>query len=730
MTELRNVEADLSKFRGRVLAASAAVLVCFLLLTSRLVWLQIVRHEDLDEQAEANRTAIVPIVPNRGLILDRNGIVLATNYSAYTLEITPSRLARPVDVVVDELSRVLDIQQRDRRRFKKLLEESKSIDSVPLRTKLSDEEVARFTVQRFRFPGAEIKARLFRNYPWGELAAHAIGYIGRINQPEKKQIEDWPEDEQSNYRGTEYIGKLGIEQSFEKQLHGITGVEQVETSAGGRAVRKLASTPATPGNTVKLSLDIKLQKLVEDLYGDRRGAMVAIDPKTGEILAFVSKPTFDPNLFVDGIDQENWQALNESIDKPLLNRALRGTYPPGSTYKPFMALAALETGKRRPEQAISDPGYFWFGNHKFRDDKEGGHGSVDMYKSIVQSCDTYYYMLANDMGVDLIHEQLSHFGFGEITGIDIQGESRGLLPSTEWKRKAYKRPEQQKWYAGETISLGIGQGYNNFTVLQIATATATVANPQGARMKPHMVREVEDVVSKEVQKIAPQQVGQLTAKPENLAIIRKALVGVNIEGTSAAAFRGAGYSSGGKTGTAQVITIAQNAKYKASEMEERHRDHALFMAYAPAEDPKIAIAMVVENVGFGAANAAPIVRRAFDYYLLGQYPSEEDIALVRQGKATTPVGKPRPASEYAWPPTNMPTAPAATAAAPGASVSPAAAVAQAQTVAAAFSPLGTATTGTPTAGTTFVPRWREQAPAAATAPQARSSAARTTPPAR
>jgi penicillin-binding protein 2 len=730
MTELRNVEADLSKFRGRVLAASAAVLVCFLLLTSRLVWLQIVRHEDLDEQAEANRTAIVPIVPNRGLILDRNGIVLATNYSAYTLEITPSRLARPVDVVVDELSRVLDIQQRDRRRFKKLLEESKSIDSVPLRTKLSDEEVARFTVQRFRFPGVEIKARLFRNYPWGELAAHAIGYIGRINQPEKKQIEDWPEDEQSNYRGTEYIGKLGIEQSFEKQLHGITGVEQVETSAGGRAVRKLASTPATPGNTVKLSIDIKLQKLVEDLYGDRRGAMVAIDPKTGEILAFVSKPTFDPNLFVDGIDQENWQALNESIDKPLLNRALRGTYPPGSTYKPFMALAALETGKRRPEQVINDPGYFWFGNHKFRDDKEGGHGPVDMYKSIVQSCDTYYYMLANDMGVDLIHEQLSHFGFGEITGIDIQGESRGLLPSTEWKRKAYKKAEQQKWYAGETISLGIGQGYNNFTVLQIATATATIANPQGARMKPHMVRAVEDVVSKETRQIAPQQVGQLTAKPENLAIIRKALVGVNIEGTSAAAFRGAGYSSGGKTGTAQVITIAQNAKYKASEMEERHRDHALFMAYAPAEDPKIAIAMVVENVGFGAANAAPIVRRAFDYYLLGQYPSEEDMALVRQGKATTPVGKPRSAAEYAWPPTNMPAGPASVATGPGTSISPAAAVSQAQTVAAAFSPVGAATTGTPTAGTTFVPRWRPEPLPMATAPQARSSAARATPTAR
>jgi penicillin-binding protein 2 len=331
------------------------------------------------------------------------------------------------------------------------------------------------------------------------------------------------------------------------------------------------------------------------------------------------------------------------------------------------------------------------------------------------------------MGVDLIHQQLSHFGFGEITGIDIQGESRGLLPSTEWKRKAYKKAEQQKWYAGETISLGIGQGYNNFTVLQIATATATIANPQGARMKPHMVREVEDVVSKETKQIAPEQVGQLTAKQENLAIIRKALVGVNIEGTSAAAFRGAGYSSGGKTGTAQVITIAQNAKYKASEMEERHRDHALYMAYAPAEDPKIAIAMVVENVGFGAANAAPIARRAFDYYLLGQYPSEEDMALVRQGKATTPVGKPRSAAEYAWPPSNMPAGPAAVAAGPGMSVSPAAAVLQAQTVAAAFSPVGAATTGTPTAGTTFVPRWRPEPLPVATAPQARSSAARATP---
>ncbi len=647
MTELRDVEADLTRFRARVLVASIAVLICFLLLASRLVYLQIVRHTDLDEQAEANRTAVVPIVPNRGLILDRNGIVLATNYSAYTLEITPSRLARPLEQTIDELSHIVEIGPRDRRRFKKLMDESKSFESLPVRTRLTDEEVARFAAQRFRFPGVDIKARLFRNYPFGELASHVIGYIGRINRSEKERIDD--SEEGPNYRGTEYIGKLGIEQSYEAQLHGTTGVEQMETSAGGRAVRRLASNPATPGNTVVMSIDIKLQKLIEDLYGDRRGAMVALDPKNGEVLAFVSKPTFDPNLFVEGIDSENWAALNESPDKPLLNRALRGTYPPGSTYKPFMALAALETGKRTPQQAISDPGFFMFGGHRFRDDKEGGHGTVDMHKSIVQSCDTYYYLLANDMGVDLMHDQLQHFGFGEITGIDIQGESRGLLPSTQWKRTAFKRPEQQKWYAGETISLGIGQGYNNFTMLQLALATSVLAN-NGVRMKPHLVREVVDIVTRAPRTSVHVTAGQLTAKPENIAVIRNALVAVNQEGTSAASFRGAPYTSGGKTGTAQVIQIKQGEKYNAAAIDERHRDHALFMAYAPAEDPKIAIAMVVENAGFGAQNAAPIARRAFDYWLMGTWPSEEDIAAVRQGKATTPIGKPRQAADVAWAP--------------------------------------------------------------------------------
>ncbi|MBK7117899.1 MAG: penicillin-binding protein 2 [Comamonadaceae bacterium] len=652
MTELRNIQADLSRFRLRVLIIAIVVVVAFGLVAARLVYLQVFRHEDLAEQAESNRTAIVPIVPNRGLILDRNGVVLATNYSAYTLEITPSRVA-DLEQTIDALSKVVDIHPRDRRRFKKLQEESKSFESLPIRTRLTDEEVARFAAQRFHFPGVEIKARLFRNYPFGELASHVIGYIGRINQSEKERIQE--SEDAANYRGTDYIGKLGVEQSYETQLHGITGVEEIETSAGGRAVRRLASTPATPGNTVVLSIDIKLQKLVEDLFGERRGALVALDPKTGEVLAFVSKPTFDPNLFVDGIDQENWQELNESLDKPLLNRALRGTYPPGSTYKPFMALAALETGKRTPQQTIQDPGYFMFGNHRFRDDKEGGHGTVDMYKSIVQSCDTYYYVLANDMGVDLMHDELQKFGFGAFTGIDIQGEVRGLLPSTEWKRKAYKRPEQQKWYAGETISLGIGQGYNNFTMLQLALATGVIAN-DGIKMKPHLVKEVVDVVTRTSRETLREIKAEAIADPKNIAVIRNALVGVNTEGTGATAFRGAGYVAAGKTGTAQVVAIKQNEKYNAARMAERLRDHALYMAFAPADKPKIALAMVVENAGFGGAMAAPIARRVFDYWLLGQSPTPEDMAAVQKGQAGPPPGAPRPPASAASAPASASTA--------------------------------------------------------------------------
>ena len=640
MTELRNVEADLSRFRARVLVAGLLILFAFMLLAARLVFLQVVRHEDLNEQAESNRTAVVPIVPNRGLILDRNGVVLATNYSAYTLEITPSRVA-DLEATIEALGGLVEIHPRDKRRFKKLREESRNFESLPIRTRLTDEEVARFAAQRFRFPGVDIKARLFRSYPYGELASHVVGYIGRINRAEKERIEET--DEQGNYRGTDYIGKLGVEQSFEAQLHGNTGVEQVETSAGGRAVRKLASTAAVPGDTVMLSIDIKLQKLVEDMFGDRRGALVALDPSTGQVLAFVSKPTFDPNLFVDGIDSESWQALNESIDKPLLNRALRGTYPPGSTYKPFMALAALESGKRQPGSITNDTGSWMFGGHQFRS-HGAGLGPVDMHQSIVKSSNVYYYSLANDLGVDAMHDFMKPLGFGQITGIDINGEVRGVLPSQEWKRKTYKRADQQKWYPGETISLGIGQGYNAFTMLQLAQATATLAN-NGVRHKPQLVIATQNPMTRAIEPIAPQPAQNLGYKPENVAVIRKALVGVTQEGTSTRVFAGAGYLSGGKTGTAQAVGVGQKDRYDARKLEEHKRDHALYMAFAPADHPKIALAVVVENAGFGAAHAAPIARRVFDYVLLGQYPNEVDMAAVQKGLAAAPIGKPRLAAE-------------------------------------------------------------------------------------
>lgn len=644
MTELRNVEADLARFRTRVFVVSLVVVLCFLLLLSRLAYLQIWRHEDLRAQAENNRTSIVPIVPNRGLILDRNGIVLASNYSAYTLEITPSK-SGGVEQTLDALSEVLDITPRDRRRFKKLMDESKSFESLPIRTRLTDTEVARFAAQRFRFPGVEIKARLFRNYPYGELASHVIGYIGRINQSEKEKIED--ADDQANYRGTEYIGKLGVEQSYESQLHGTTGVEHFETSAGGRAVRKLASNPATPGNVVVLSIDIKLQKLVETMFGERRGALVALDPKTGEVLAFVSKPTFDSNLFVEGIDQENWQMLNESPDKPLLNRALRGTYPPGSTYKPFMALAALQTGTRSATALVNDPGFYMFGGHRFGSPENEKGGIMDMNRAIVESSNAYFYSLANELGVDTMHDFMAPLGFGQLTGIDIQGEVRGVLPSQAWKRKYYKRADQQKWYAGETISLGIGQGYNSFTMLQLAQATATLSN-NGIKRKPQLVIATQDAATRLRTPVPAEPAVDLGFKPENVAIIRKAMVGVTQGGTSSRVFAGAGYLSGGKTGTAQAVSLSQKEKYNAAKMEERQRDHSLYIAFAPADDPRIALAVIVENAGFGSASAAPMARRVFDYWLLDQYPNEDDLAAVSKGQATAPMGKPRLVKDVPW----------------------------------------------------------------------------------
>jgi penicillin-binding protein 2 len=634
---LRNTEFEIFKFQTRVMVLQGVVLLCFALLGMRLFYLQVIRHDDLLEQAENNRTAILPTVPNRGTIIDRNGVVLANNYSAYTLEITPSRV-KNLEATIDSLSEIVEISARDRKRFKRMREESKNIDSLPIRSRLTDEEVAKFTAQHYRFPGVEIKARLFRNYPFGHLASHVVGYIGRINQKEKEQLEE--SDDEGNYRGTQYIGKLGVEQRYERELHGITGVQEVETSAGGRAVRRLASRPATPGQNVVLSIDIKLQKMIEDLYGNRRGALVALDPRTGEVLAFVSKPTFDPNLFVDGIDSESWKMLSESIDKPLLNRALRGTYPPGSTYKPFMALAALETGKRSASEIINDSGSWSYGGHTFRSHGDGGLGPVDMVRSIVLSSNVYYYSLANTMGVDAIHDFMKPLSFGQVTGIDLPGEIKGVLPSTQWKKNAYKKPEQQRWYGGETISLGIGQGYNTFTMLQLASATASLANG-GIQNKPRLVMATQDPIQRTDRQVNSSEAINLGYKPEHIAVIRQGLIGVAKEGTSARVFAGTPYQSAGKTGTAQAVTIGQKDKYNASKLEEHQRDHALYMAFAPAENPHIALAIVVENAGFGAAQAAPIARRVFDYWLLGEYPSLEDIEASQKGLAVTPIGQKR-----------------------------------------------------------------------------------------
>jgi len=665
MNVLRDVEQEIDRFRGRVLAAAIFVFLAFLLLGSRLVYLQVFRHEELATQAEANRIAVVPIVPNRGLIVDRNGVVLATNYSAYTLEILPRKGAAAgaeQDALIDALATIVEIAPRDRKRFKRLQEEMKGAESLPIRTKLNDEEVARFTAQRYRFPGVEVKARLFRSYPLGETGAHLLGYIGRINPAEKQAMEEWEDEDQGNYKGTEYIGKLGLEQSYERQLHGSAGFEEVETSAGGRAVRRLKSHPPTPGDKLVLSVDIKLQALVEELFGDRRGALVAIDPRNGEVLAFVSKPTFDPNLFVDGIDVESWRELNESIDKPLLNRALRGTYPPGSAYKPFIAMAALNTGKRAPTTIINDTLVFNFGGHRFGSPESERGGLMDMNRAIVQSSNVYFYSLANEMGVDLIHEQLFPMGFGRKTGIDVEGEVTGDLPSTEWKKKRFKKPEQQKWYAGETISLGIGQGYNNFTMLQMAMATSTLVSG-GLRFKPRLVREIEDVISGQRKRIANDALEPLPYKPQDVEVIRRALQGVALEGTSRASFAGAGYSSGGKTGTAQAVGARANEKYNAARMDEYKRDHALYVAAAPIDAPTVALAVIVENAGWGGDSAAPIARRVFDYLLLGQYPSEADMAAMREGKAKAPIGTPRRAADVPLPGQAVaPTAPLTTSA--------------------------------------------------------------------
>jgi penicillin-binding protein 2 len=609
--ELKNHQREIYFFRLRLIVGMAFILLLVLILLSRLVYLQIIRQNYFTTLADDNRISVVPIVPNRGLIQDRNGIVLAQNYSGYTLEINPLKVANLEDTITS-LSQLVDIQPKDRKRFKKLLSESHTSDTYPIRSRLSEVEVARFATQRFRFPGVEIKARLFREYPFREKTSHLVGYVGRINDKDFALLEE--KQLAPNYRGSDYIGKIGIEQSYENQLHGVTGFEHMEVDVAGRGVRVLSKTPPQSGSTLTLTVDMKLQEVAENAFANFRGALVAIDPTNGEILAFVSKPGYDPNLFVDGIDTETWDALNNSPDTPLNNRALRGQYPPGSTIKPFMALAGLNA-QRSPSYTISDPGYFTLpGNrHQFRDWKAGGHGRVDMFKSIVISCDTYYYGLATEMGIEGIHDYLGKFGFGKKTGLDMEGESSGLLPSSDWKRRRYN----QVWYPGDTVSVGIGQGYSLATPLQLAYATAVLAN-DGIGYRPHLVKQLS---TEDGDKIDSPVDINLKIKPDHLALVKRAMIAVTLPGgTAAYAGSGAAYEFAGKTGTAQVIGIKQGEKYKEKEIDERHRDHAWFIAFAPADKPRIALAVLAENAGHGGSVAAPIARKVVDYYLLGKVP--------------------------------------------------------------------------------------------------------------
>src|SRR6266700_1301226 len=536
LAEIRNTQRELHYFQLRLGVAGMIVVVAFAILFARFFYLQVIQHQYYDTKAEDNRISIVPLQPNRGLIVDRNGAVLARNYSAYTLELTLSKIA-DLEGTVDALAALVDIQPKDRRRFQRLREESKGLDNLPIRSRLTDEEVAKLAVNRYRFSGVDIKGRLFRQYPLGEVASHVVGYISRIDDHDIERIEEM--DQSANYKGTDHTGKTGLEQSYERELHGTTGFEQVETDAAGRivrgpAVRTLAPrTAPLPGNNLVLTLDIGLQEAVERAFGENRGALVAIEPATGGILAFVSKPGYDPNLFIDGIDPASWDALNNSPDRPLNNRALTGLYPPGSTFKPYMALAALELGARTPTQLIFDPGYFVLGSNRFRDFKAGGHG------------------------------------------------------------------------------------YIAYTPLQLALAVATLAN-DGVMYRPHFVDYVENPKTGERSYVEPRAVKTIPLKGRNLEVIKLAMAGVNKEGTSAGSFAGASYTSAGKTGTAQVVALKQTEKYVESNVTESLRDHALFIAFAPVESPKIALAVLVENAGFGARAAAPIARKALDYYLLGK----------------------------------------------------------------------------------------------------------------
>ncbi|MET0100573.1 MAG: penicillin-binding protein 2 [Sedimenticola sp.] len=597
-------------FQHRAITAAVGVILLLAFLLLRLVDLQIFSHSHFTTLSRDNRVKVQPIPPTRGLIYDRNGIILAQNLPAHSLEITPEQV-EDIDQTIEALSRLITISENDLKRFQRLRKQRRRFDSIPIRVRLEEEEVARFAINRHNFPGVDIEAKLLRDYPMGYETAHVLGYVGRINEQELQEIDT------SNYSGTSHIGKTGVEKTYEADLHGIVGLRKVEVNALGRVIRTLESNPPMPGMDLHLSLDAGLQQVAMEAFGEENGSAVVIDPQTGNILALASNPGFDPNLFVEGISPTDYKALQTSDRKPLFNRALRGQYPPGSTVKPFIGLAGLETGTVNFSQKKYCPGYYQLPNHshKYRDWKKTGHGPVNLGDSIIQSCDVYFYDLANQLGVDRMHSFLGQFGFGEKTGIDITGELGGLLPSREWK----KRARRTSWYPGETLIMGIGQGYFLTTPLQLASATATLAT-QGLKIKPRIVTAIKNSSMETPLQLPPAPTERLPHQSDrHWDEIIHSMINV-VEGLRGTAkrIRTDKYRIAGKTGTAQVFTVKQEEEYEEEGLAKKMRDHALFVAFAPVDEPRIAVAVIVENGGHGGSVAAPIARRIMDKYLTGE----------------------------------------------------------------------------------------------------------------
>jgi penicillin-binding protein 2 len=592
-------------FLNRIVAAFCVITLLTSGLIVRLIYLQIVGHEHYSLLAKDNSVKIVPLVPTRGMIYDRHGKVLAENTPSYSLELIPEQITN-MDETLLGLQALLDISTDKIELFQKLRKRQKRFVSTPLLLSMNDEELAKFAVSRPYFPGVDIHTRLVRHYPYSDLAAHIIGYVSRINESELKDLPI------SEYRGSTHIGKLGIESSYENDLHGKTGYAEIETNVQARLLNTLNEVNPDPGADLYLTLDIDLQKTAYDALTGFNGAVVAIDIKTGGVLTLVSRPGFDPNPFVVGIANDAYQALQTSENQPLYNRALRGLYPPGSTVKPFVALAGLEYEAINPQQRLNCPGYYQLPgvDHQYRDWKKGGHGSVDLNQAITESCDVYFYRLASMLGIDNMHNFLKQFGFGEKTGIDLIGEKTGLLPSREWKLAQKK----QSWYPGETLITGIGQGYLQVTPLQLARATATLAN-QGHVVTPFLVDKI--VRAHETSPGPEKHQDTITLKQENINTVIDGMINVvhSSRGTAKGINTHINYQIAGKTGTAQVLGIKQNAKYNENNIDFKFRDHALFISFAPANDPKIAVAVIVENGGHGGSVAAPIAGQVIKQYL-------------------------------------------------------------------------------------------------------------------